>query len=71
MRVYPHCHVEDLDNVLDKGGAPVFVYSSVPLKSINHKRALARENMLTAESIAGSLKHASIAGIGQESQEVS
>lgn len=64
--VFPHVHTDDLDDVLDKKGEPVYPYTSVPLKSINHKRALARADAMTQESINGSRKHAETIGTGEE-----
>lgn len=64
--VFPHVHADDLDIVVDKKGAAVFPYSSVPLKSINRKRAQDRQDALTFESINGSYHYAKTVGTGQE-----
>jgi hypothetical protein len=64
--VFPHVHTDDLDAVLDKKGQSVYPYSSVPLKSINHERVLARADAMTQESINRSRKHAETIGVGEE-----
>lgn len=54
--VFDHVHMDDLEPVLDKQGNAVYIYSGVPLLSINQKKARARLDALTAESIERRLK---------------
>ena len=59
--VFDHVHTDDLIDVLDKKGQPVYPYSSVPLKTIDTEKVDAREAALLHESIERS-KRASETG---------